>query len=446
MKNTLLLCMLLACSQIAPGQYEAAIHYRAISPTFSIAVDTLIQRAKAANPSDTSEGGDVNALTRWKDFMGNRICNNVVVGGDMFAPLSQALGIYMSSSGPCTGGVSNWQCLGPFTSTYDSSMTIEYQGRINAIWVDPADSNIILAGADAGGLWKSTDDGKHWHNISDGNTIPGTMGVSAIAVNPINKNIIFLALSSVSNQYTKSYGYSFGLAYTTDGGVTWVQDTAFNILMGRGLIPGNPVINIAYMPGTQKLFAIYNNSKLLYNAGGPGSTWTDITPGWMGSCTRTINDLKFSKQTPIKAVACIGACGDTSQLWTFDSTGTALTDMKMYLPAAYTQTWGAVQLSISSGDTAYIEFIADSASKAHIMLMRTSINSFNLSMVNTVFYDTVTSPNGVFNYEVSPANSNIIYASSYNGNENYAIWKSIDGGHSFPFYNTGSTLLESCRW
>ena len=42
--------------------------------------------------------------------------------------------------------------LGPFTNYYDTQI---HQGRIVSIWVDPDDSNTILAGADDGGLWKS---------------------------------------------------------------------------------------------------------------------------------------------------------------------------------------------------------------------------------------------------------------------------------------------------
>ncbi len=89
MRNYLLVPMLL-CSIFSTAQnYDSATHYLNPSISFEVAMDTLIQRA-GISTSDSEE----NALSRFKDFMGARISLNVATGGDMYAPMAQALNTY----------------------------------------------------------------------------------------------------------------------------------------------------------------------------------------------------------------------------------------------------------------------------------------------------------------------------------------------------------------
>jgi hypothetical protein len=158
MKYVLCLCLFMAFFIIAPAQmYDSALRYRLSTPTFEVAADTLIARAMA-DPTDTTEGGPANSLKKWKHFMGSRISTDVPTGGDMYAPYGLAMGAYMSTAycAGISGYTGNWSCTGPFTNTYGYSGNqydpgIEHQGRVNALWVSPYDTSIILAGADEGG-------------------------------------------------------------------------------------------------------------------------------------------------------------------------------------------------------------------------------------------------------------------------------------------------------
>lgn len=188
MKKTFGLCLLLTCSVslIAIAQIDSLYRFRQSAPTFLNAVEAAIQQARTINPYDTSEGGVVNNLSRFKYFMGSRVCNDVAYGTDIFDPLNMAFKTYaanINSFCPGTGKFSGqWECIGPFQNTFGTNQ-YEAIGRINGIWVSPNDENYILAGADAGGLWKSTDGGAHWTNITDASAgngsslaIPGSMG------------------------------------------------------------------------------------------------------------------------------------------------------------------------------------------------------------------------------------------------------------------------------
>ena len=114
MKLKLFLSLLLCYSIITNAQiyniYDSAIRYRMAVPTFSVAADTLIARSVA---SGTDEGENPSyILTRWKNFISNRICNDVPLGADMYSPMGGALNSYISfTGGGCsgTGFTGNWQ-------------------------------------------------------------------------------------------------------------------------------------------------------------------------------------------------------------------------------------------------------------------------------------------------------------------------------------------------
>lgn len=87
------------------------------------------------------------------------------------------------------------------------------------MWADPGDVGYMLAGSNMGGLWKSTDTGHTWRNITDpkpaGNNqvLPGTVGANCLAVNPLNNDLIYIA-TNVDQTYHKHWGYALGMVYS----------------------------------------------------------------------------------------------------------------------------------------------------------------------------------------------------------------------------------------
>lgn len=109
-----------------------------------------------------------------------------------------------------TSNVSSWSFQGPDKSLGGYSGI----GRINKVAFHPTDTNILYAGTAGGGTWKTTDGGITWSSLGDKFPV---MGVSDIAINPLNPNIIFLATGDKEANDT----YSVGLLRSADGGVTW---------------------------------------------------------------------------------------------------------------------------------------------------------------------------------------------------------------------------------
>lgn len=109
--------------------------------------------------------------------------------------------------------VINWSNLGPSVVT-NSSISISGQGRINTIIKDPNNDQTLYVGAPAGGIWKSTDDGTNWTPLSD--NLP-QIGVSGIAIDPTDSNIIYIA----TGDDDAGDSYSVGVMKSTDAGLTW---------------------------------------------------------------------------------------------------------------------------------------------------------------------------------------------------------------------------------
>ena len=107
----------------------------------------------------------------------------------------------------------NWSNLGPAVVT-NSSVSTSGQGRVNTIIKDPNNDQTLYVGAPAGGIWKSTDDGANWIPLTD--NLP-QIGVSGIAIDPTDSNIIYIA----TGDDDAGDSYSVGVMKSIDGGQTW---------------------------------------------------------------------------------------------------------------------------------------------------------------------------------------------------------------------------------
>ena len=75
-------------------------------------------------------------------------------------------------------GLAEFRCIGPFRG-----------GRVVAVAGDPRDMNTFYFGGVCGGVWKTTDAGQYWENISDGYFTSASVG--ALEVAPADPNVIY---------------------------------------------------------------------------------------------------------------------------------------------------------------------------------------------------------------------------------------------------------------
>ena len=115
-------------------------------------------------------------------------------------------------------GNGNWEILGPINLPNPESGQPNGMGRINAIAFHPFSQNTIYIGAPSGGFWRSTDNGATWETTTDRLS---TLGVSAIAVNPVDPNIIYIG----TGDRDAGDAPGLGVYKSFDGGTTWIQKT-----------------------------------------------------------------------------------------------------------------------------------------------------------------------------------------------------------------------------
>ena len=99
-----------------------------------------------------------------------------------------------------------FRCIGPFRG-----------GRVVAVAGDPVDPMTFYFGACAGGVWKTTDGGTYWQNVSDGYL--QTSAVGALAVADSDPNVVYAGMGECCIRGDVSHGD--GVYRSTDGGRAW---------------------------------------------------------------------------------------------------------------------------------------------------------------------------------------------------------------------------------
>lgn len=179
--------------------------------------ENLSAKSRGEEPELQEDGEEVH-YGRWLDYWSNRIDSNGSANRAVEQMSGYLTGIVSDDCSPSEIDM-KWKCLGPFSEP----SSIENQGRITAIEVDPADPQTLFAGSSNGGVWKTADGGAHWFNCTDSSNLGG-IGIGSIAINPNQRNHIVAATGKGSNSVwatTEAINYSIGAIESLDGGNTW---------------------------------------------------------------------------------------------------------------------------------------------------------------------------------------------------------------------------------
>ncbi len=422
-KISLLLWGCLACA-LSQAQ-SSFIPYNTLFSNSSIRFDSAIgiavSQLQTANPNDTFEGGVSNAFKRWNNFWDDRVSNNPPSGLTKQQPSNIAYGYYLKTgySTACNQNSfqGQWKCIGPFNSSFNSGM--EMQGRIDQVWINPSDTNEILVGSNGGGVWKTTNAGQSWHNITDGvgvNSflIPGTLGVNSMAVDPLDYDNICIATGVYSLKDINTWTYGIGMLITTDGGTTWQEDAG---LTGAGFFKiGNAIKKVAFKPGTHQMIAIYENNRILYRSS-IVDNWQDVSTSF-GSGVG-VTDFEFSLVDP-DVVAFSTTDG---KIWRYDISANSWVSIPAVSPSGTTlAAEGIKDMTLTSADNAIaLVYLANGS----VSIWSTSIFSNTWNQVNASI-----SRASATSIQVSPSNASIIYVGHETGRGG-DIQRSTDGGVTF---------------
>jgi photosystem II stability/assembly factor-like uncharacterized protein len=122
------------------------------------------------------------------------------------AELAEREGSLLAQRTAMRGNAGTWSFLGP-KQTFDTDglTAVTWQTNIYSIDIALSNSNILYAGGESGGLWKTTDKGQNWELLTL-NVLHGAFGT--VKIHPTDPNTVYA-------------GTSGKIIKTTDGGVTW---------------------------------------------------------------------------------------------------------------------------------------------------------------------------------------------------------------------------------
>src|SRR6266487_3821323 len=153
-----------------------------------------------------------------------------------------------------------WRLIGPYRG-----------GRVVAVAGDPVQAQIFYFGSTGGGVWKTTDGGILWENVSD--RFFKRASVGALAVSASDANVVYTGMGETTIRGNVSHGD--GVYRTTDGGKTWTHlglANTRNIAKVR-IHPQNPdLVYVAALGHAQGP----NPERGVYRSRDGGKTWEHI--------------------------------------------------------------------------------------------------------------------------------------------------------------------------
>lgn len=302
-----------------------------------------------------------------------------------------------------SGGVGDWQPIGPFSHINTDSWSAG-SGRVNCIVEDPSDPNTLFIGAPAGGVWKSTDAGSTWIPLGDELSV---IGVSGIAIDPSNSNIIYLATGDTDGGDT----YSIGILKSIDGGLSW---------LAAGSVAGE----------TTELIIDPTNSNVIYLATSSG-VYKSINAGvsWNNIQSGNIRDIamKPGSSNVIYAVS-------SSEFFKSIDGGASWNATTSGLP----NTSGRLAIATTAANASYVYVLSATTGNGFQGVYR-SINSGNSFTAMNTTTDIFESTQAWYDMAIaaSQTDANEIVTGVLN------VWRSSNGGSTFSQLNNWSSPSAS---
>lgn len=166
--------------------------------------------------------------------------------------------LFFAFSSKTFAAVLTWKPIGPFG------------GWVETLAVDPFHPQVIFAGIEKGGIFKSVDRGSSWRASSSG-LLSGR--IEALVFDRLQPGVMYAATAE-------------GLFKSTDGGSTWFST-------GGGL--GRPLVNVVAVNPWDSSHFLAGTDEGLFWSGDAGVSWLRV-PSW--PWRQAVRELTFSPSDP----------------------------------------------------------------------------------------------------------------------------------------------------
>ena len=289
---------------------------------------------------------------------------------------------------------SDWKPLGPYSHTNKGSWS-PGQGRVNITLVDPKDPNTIYVGTPNGGLWRSKNSGTTWEPLTD--TLP-SIGVSGIAIDPTNSNIIYISTGDEDG----SDSYTNGIYKSTNAGVTWSQ-------LSYPFAPNSDAGEILINPKDRNMLWVVGSNGL-YKTLDAGLTWTR-------KITKQCKEIRLKPNNP-NTLYVVQRDGSTTSILRSVDAGENFIEIDTFLNA------GRTMIDVTPADSQYLYVLVAKSNNTYRGIWRSTNGGATFTARNTTTTAVFGSTQAYYDLAlaVSPTNKDMIFTGCMD------VWKSIDGG------------------
>ena len=191
---------------------------------------------------------------------------------------SKGIPVAAQKTGSLQGRFSNWTSRGPFN----------VGGRTRALALDLTNENIILAGGVSGGLWRSTDAGQSWREVTNSRQAPS---ITAIVQDPRrNRTNIWYYATGERFGNSASGGGAFytgtGVYKSVNGGRTWRLLEATDDNSVQFASPFDIVSSMAIHPESGDLYLGTING--IYRSQDGGNSFQQVLDGGFDNVTEVL--------------------------------------------------------------------------------------------------------------------------------------------------------------
>ena len=297
-------------------------------------------------------------------------------------------------------------------------------GRANAVVGDPTKPLTFYFGGVNGGVWRTTNAGQSWTNITDGKTDISSVGSLAIA--PSDPNVIYVGTGE--RQLREDLTHGTGVYRSTDAGATWSRLGLTDSYQVADIIVDPRDADRAYVAAMGHAFGP-NNERGVFRTLDGGRTWKRILfiNDSTGAQDLTIDPsnpriiyasmYKFQR-TPWSMVA----GGGRSGIWKTVDGGDTWTELT-FRPGIPKRPLGKIGIDVSPANPRRL-YASIEAPDSSGGIFRSDDAGESWSRMNTDprfwvrawYYSQVTA---------DPQNENTVYVM------NLTVFRSIDGGKTF---------------
>ncbi|MDP3149364.1 MAG: T9SS type A sorting domain-containing protein [Ignavibacteria bacterium] len=240
-----------------------------------------------------------------------------------------------------TAATVSWAAIGPRSITGGQPFIWgNVSGRIRGLAVHPIDPNIVYIGAAGGGIWKTTNGGITWNDLSSQFEL---LTFGAIAIDPQNPETVYAGTGELLAGWDMNTYSGDGIYKSTDGGNTWAK-------INQGIGNSTHIAALAVSPGNSNIilaalasgnwFKGDMSNEGIWRSTDAGATWTRV------KALQDPNDIVFHPTDPNRVYFSCGGGYTTAGVYASTNGGVNWIQTNTGLPA--TSSIRRIQIAIAA--------------------------------------------------------------------------------------------------